>query len=357
MLLNNQVGLIYSQENEIYNQALEEYHNNGNVDNNNSNDIENNKEEQDNNENNELNNNNNNIGQTNYYIKNNSIQKHKIHFQKCSEINAFVNLKAFSIEKKIKLMLPIETFGKDCIGSNECDPIGLDNVLEPIIIDLSKFVDKWVSSLSLTNSEYIEFYNQCKINAISSIIEPLKYELHKENQYLCQFNWIFDQWSNCNNYNNSQCPIRERKVICVLESNHLDFDERNPQCCNNIPKPISSESCGLTYSWSYGEWSNCTGNCGSTFRKANCLDCIGTLVDDSKCSHIEKEPELLSCQPTFGWKESEWIKLECKRGGKFHTGSKRCNFKRNVWCESCGIGVDDSKCHGRKPKTLKEEKV
>ncbi|KAN0037153.1 hypothetical protein ACTFIV_002489 [Dictyostelium citrinum] len=269
--------------------------------------------------------------------------------QLCSQINDILSLKANHIKNHINPMLPIETFNKECKESNVCDPIGLDNLLEPLLKDSFQLIDSIAS-----NSKNIDYINQCKSDLLSLIIQPLKLELHKKNNDLCKFNWIVDDWGNCNN---SQCPpLRERKVTCISESNHLDFDERNPQCCNNIPKPISSESCGLTYSWSYGEWSNCTGNCGSTFRKANCLDCIGTLVDDSKCSHIEKEPELLSCQPTFGWKESEWIKLKCWRGGKIHTGSKRCNFKRNVWCESCGNIIDDSKCQGKKPDTTKEEK-
>ncbi|KAN0015400.1 hypothetical protein ACTFIU_008131 [Dictyostelium citrinum] len=269
--------------------------------------------------------------------------------QLCSQINDILSLKAKYIKNHINPMLPIETFNKECKESNVCDPIGLDNLLEPLLKDSFQLIDSIAS-----NSKNIDYINQCKSDVLSLIIQPLKLELHKKNNDLCKFNWIVGDWGNCN-YGNQCPPLRERKVTCISESNHLNI-ERNPQCCNNIPKPISSESCGLTYSWSYGEWSKCTGNCGSTFRKANCLDCNGTLVDDSKCSHIEKEPELLSCQPTFGWKESEWKKLKCWHGGKLHTGSKRCNFKRNVWCESCGNIVDDSKCHSEKPNTTKEEK-
>ena len=101
-----------------------------------------------------------------------------------------------------------------------------------------------------------------------------------------------------------------------------------------------------TYSWEEGNWSRCNKDCKKT-RDVWCEHSDGLRSSDSKCSG--KKPKTIDdCTDgncTYSWKWSD-----------YGICNKNCKKTRDVWCErSDGLRSSDSKCSKyEKPDTIED---
>ena len=125
----------------------------------------------------------------------------------------------------------------------------------------------------------------------------------------------------------AECPVLEEQRACNEEP-----------CCDN--------------DWSFGEWSDCTAECGGGIqeREVVCKDCNGNTLPDGNCEG-PKPVDRQECneEPCCDndWYVGEFGECSVTCGGGEQT--------RVVECRDCdGNTLDDSQCDGTKPSTTQE---
>ncbi|EGC37127.1 hypothetical protein DICPUDRAFT_77228 [Dictyostelium purpureum] len=266
------------------------------------------------------------------------------------QVNQFTNNWIQETRNQVTPQLPIETSNQECYesSSNRCEPSKLDERLKPYL----KSLNVGICTL-IAGSPNNDKTNQI-VNKIKSDTQPLLEELHQKNQNLCKFRWVEGQWGPCDGH----CLLnRKREIHCALDSK--PNQPRKDVCCDGN-KPHNIESCGKrSYHWAYQNWGECSGECGVQYRRVDCIACDGTISDSSMCSNIPKEIDSQSCNPKFTWETSEWRNVGgCRRGGKFRTGTEKCDFERDIYCKKCGVNAPIYVCDGlagEKPSTRKRD--
>ncbi|XP_055956376.1 uncharacterized protein LOC126819637 [Patella vulgata] len=158
----------------------------------------------------------------------------------------------------------------------------------------------------------------------------------------CPARWEMSEWSSCSTTCGS--GIQSRTVICISRiSPTVNLTMSNDRCVNEL-KPDAKQTCEVDacYTWSTGNWSRCSTNCGEGMRRRDvrCSNYNGHTVTDDRCTQIKPDVEELcdlgACGK--GWFSTEWPQecpSTCGEGLK----------KRKIHCAGAdGSAVSEDKC-------------
>ncbi|KAI6211925.1 BMA-GON-1, isoform e [Aphelenchoides besseyi] len=119
----------------------------------------------------------------------------------------------------------------------------------------------------------------------------------------CPYHWVPGPWSTCSqtcgigfHFRRIECKIKAKKQPKLFaDGKRVTMKSPEPtvlsRMCISLDKPVVSESCTLnpcnaTYTWSVGQWTQCSVSCGSGVRKRR-VKCVKTgtelRVDRLKC--------------------------------------------------------------------------
>lgn len=122
--------------------------------------------------------------------------------------------------------------------------------------------------------------------------------------------------------------------MSTVSSTYCSNVESTSQSCNTQPCTVLGSN--LTYSITYGVWSECSATCGSgtQSRDSYCVGSDGTLADVTICgcgvnTSITYCPDAIqSCNtdlcPSYSWVNSSWSDCSVKCGGGIQTRSVQC---------------------------------
>ncbi|ACL04284.1 Thrombospondin, type 1 repeat protein [Desulfatibacillum aliphaticivorans] len=164
------------------------------------------------------------------------------------------------------------------------------------------------------------------------------------NTHSCDYSWSAGEWSECS----SLCGggTSTRAVVCLDGSGSVVADS----FCTGS-KPQTSQDCNefaCTYVWAIGPWSDCSVHCGggTSTRTVSCQDEGGNIVADGFCTGVKPAvSQACNGDPcSYSWHIGPWEDCSASCGGGAQT--------RNVDCrDQDGNIVDDGYCAEIKPSS------
>ncbi|XP_041047780.1 A disintegrin and metalloproteinase with thrombospondin motifs 9-like isoform X1 [Carcharodon carcharias] len=158
----------------------------------------------------------------------------------------------------------------------------------------------------------------------------------------CEIRWHIARKSECT----AQCGpgYRTLDIYCAKYSQSEGKTEKiDERYCSYQPKPDNKEVCHGDCNvggWQYSSWSECSKSCGGGSRRRNavCVNSMGTVLGDNKCSQQEKMIVQRCNEYTCPvWKTGEWSEclVTCGKGYKH----------RQTWCQVGEEQLDNGFCN------------
>jgi len=153
--------------------------------------------------------------------------------------------------------------------------------------------------------------------------------------------WNTGSWGSCS----APCGSgsQTRSVTCTRSHDGAVVDN---SYCNPSTKPATTQSCSVSCSFTYGSWGSCSAPCGSgtQTRSAVCKNQFGTTISNSYCgTPVTSQSCSVSCSFSYG----SWGSCSAPCGSGSQTRSASCinQFGTTISNSYCGTPSTSQSCY------------